>query len=201
MVSAMTIGLIAFPRAKPAAILTRRHLVAAKARLAGQEVGLPTNIYESPAELRRAVAEASPNLLIVDLVDQPLPPPAIGSLAVKGTVPLLLIGASSFATIQIRGQWQGTVEGVPEPFYVEELVAKLALLVERSSGYRSVEQLTARQQEILALLATGASNEVIAQRCCVEAGTVKAHVRAITGKLGAQNRTEAVAIAKDLALL
>lgn len=52
--------------------------------------------------------------------------------------------------------------------------------------------LTARELEVLALMATGATNERIAQRLVIAVGTVKSHVKQVLRKLGAENRTEAI---------
>ena len=56
----------------------------------------------------------------------------------------------------------------------------------------SVETLTAREHEVLELLAEGMSNKAIAARLEISDQTVKFHVASISGKLGAANRTEAV---------
>jgi LuxR family maltose regulon positive regulatory protein len=61
--------------------------------------------------------------------------------------------------------------------------------------------LTAREMEILALMAGGASKQEIAARLVVTVGTVKGHVNHILDKLEAHNRTEAVARARKLGLL
>lgn len=55
--------------------------------------------------------------------------------------------------------------------------------------------LTAREVELLKLVATGLSNRAIAQELSVSPNTVKYHVKNILSKLNVQNRTEAVAIA------
>jgi DNA-binding NarL/FixJ family response regulator len=55
--------------------------------------------------------------------------------------------------------------------------------------------LTAREREIVELIADGASNRVIAARLAISRHTVKFHVASILGKLGARSRTEAVALA------
>ena len=64
-----------------------------------------------------------------------------------------------------------------------------------------VEPLTERELDILALIAVGASNQDIANRLFLTVGTVKNHISNILGKLGAQNRTEAVVIANNLGLV
>jgi DNA-binding NarL/FixJ family response regulator len=55
-----------------------------------------------------------------------------------------------------------------------------------------IERLTAREQEVLQLMAAGMTNKAIARDLAISANTVKYHVNAILGKLGAQSRTEAV---------
>ena len=64
-----------------------------------------------------------------------------------------------------------------------------------------VELLTAREVEVLRLVAAGAPNQRIAGELTVSVGTVKAHISHILGKIGASNRTEAVARARELGLL
>ncbi len=64
-----------------------------------------------------------------------------------------------------------------------------------------VEQLTARELEVLALLAAGTPNPRIAEQLVVTLDTVKKHVSHLLGKLGAANRTEAVTRARQLGLI
>jgi LuxR family transcriptional regulator, maltose regulon positive regulatory protein len=64
-----------------------------------------------------------------------------------------------------------------------------------------IEPLTARELEILHLLATGSSNQQIAHQLVISLNTVKRHVQHIIAKLGVTNRTQAVAIARALRLL
>ncbi len=63
------------------------------------------------------------------------------------------------------------------------------------------ESLTARELEVLGLLAAGRSNRAIAADLVVTLDTVKKHVSRILDKLGAANRTEAVARARALGLI
>jgi ATP/maltotriose-dependent transcriptional regulator MalT len=57
---------------------------------------------------------------------------------------------------------------------------------------RLVEPLTARELDVLALLADGVGNREIAGRLGISEHTVKFHLSAIFGKLGASTRTDAV---------
>ena len=54
------------------------------------------------------------------------------------------------------------------------------------------EPLTPREQQVIELLVEGLSNKTIAARLGISDQTVKFHVAAICGKLGAANRTDAV---------
>ena len=54
------------------------------------------------------------------------------------------------------------------------------------------EELTAREREVLQLVALGLPNKTIAGRLGISEHTVKFHVAAILAKLGAGSRTEAV---------
>jgi LuxR family maltose regulon positive regulatory protein len=64
-----------------------------------------------------------------------------------------------------------------------------------------VEPLTSRELQILEMLAAGMSNQAIARQLVVSLDTVKKHVSHVLGKLGAASRTEAVARARQLALI
>jgi LuxR family maltose regulon positive regulatory protein len=64
-----------------------------------------------------------------------------------------------------------------------------------------VEPLSAREIEVLGLIAAGLSNREIAAELVITAGTVKWHANNIFGKLQVKRRTEAVARARELGLL
>lgn len=61
-----------------------------------------------------------------------------------------------------------------------------------------LDELTPRQQDVLKLLCQGESNKRIALNLDLSEHTVKLHVRAILQALNAENRTQAVIIAKQL---
>jgi DNA-binding NarL/FixJ family response regulator len=64
-----------------------------------------------------------------------------------------------------------------------------------------VEPLTAREMEVLQVLAEGLTNRAIAQHLAISEHTVKFHVNAILGKLDAQSRADAVMRATRLGLI
>lgn len=66
---------------------------------------------------------------------------------------------------------------------------------------KSVMDMTPRELEVLRLIADGLSNPAIAERLTISVGTVKAHTASIYGKLGVNNRVQALARARDIQLL
>ena len=66
---------------------------------------------------------------------------------------------------------------------------------------RLVEDLTARERDVLALVADGHPNREIAARLDISEHTVKFHLASIFGKLGVSTRTQAVRRALDWGLI
>ena len=71
----------------------------------------------------------------------------------------------------------------------------------RPSTRANAAALTAREFDVLRLLADGLRNAAIAERLFLSSRTVEHHVSAILGKLGVESRSEAVAEAGRLRLL
>jgi DNA-binding CsgD family transcriptional regulator len=79
-----------------------------------------------------------------------------------------------------------------------------ALLVAPRPGAAAAEgdaALTPRELEVLALLAEGASNKLIARRLGISGHTVKYHIASLMAKLDAVSRTDAVAHAARIGVL
>ena len=81
-----------------------------------------------------------------------------------------------------------------------ELLARL--LPRFGSGkVHSVDELTERERDVLALVAHGLSNAAIAERLVVSVHTVRNHIASLSAKLGAHSKLEALSIAVRRGLL
>ena len=87
------------------------------------------------------------------------------------------------------------------PEYVEQLLATFGGEAWRPEGSTVPEPLTAREQQVLQLIAAGLTNHEIAEKLVLSAETVKKHTGNIFGKLGVNSRTQAVAKAREMDLL
>jgi DNA-binding CsgD family transcriptional regulator len=75
---------------------------------------------------------------------------------------------------------------------IDQADAVLSLPPSQRDADLPIETLTAREHDVLALLADGRSNRDIAAQLSISEHTVKFHLASIFGKLGASTRTEAV---------
>jgi LuxR family maltose regulon positive regulatory protein len=110
---------------------------------------------------------------------------------------LLLRAARSAASPFIRTVVQACHEGTGR---VEGSRATPSLHATTTGG-RELDSLTARELQVLRLMADGLSNGEIARELVVAMSTVKRHVNHVFDKLQVRTRTQAVAKARNLGLL
>jgi DNA-binding NarL/FixJ family response regulator len=92
-------------------------------------------------------------------------------------------------------------EALLSPSVTKQLIAEFAARAKEPRTPDSLEQLTDREREVVALVAEGLSNEEIAGRLFVSPSTAKTHVSRAMGKLGARDRAQLVVIAYESGLV
>ena len=164
------------------------------------------------AEALRLAPPAAPDVVLVDLVM----PRMDGVAAITAMRPLLpnakfLVLTSLLDAAEVRRAMAAGASGfLLKNASPQELVNIIlsaargqrvmapevtdALIADQRESHPG-EELTGRERELLALMATGLSNQEIATRLSIAMPTVKFHVTNILAKLHADNRTEAVLVA------
>ena len=100
------------------------------------------------------------------------------------------------------GIWLGRrVTAAKERVVVQEVLVPAAADFVRDDRKVASLGLTPRELEILELIAAGLSNREIGERVHVSENTVKTHSSRVFAKLGAQRRTQAVQLGKELRLI
>jgi len=100
------------------------------------------------------------------------------------------------------GIWLGAkLTGRPERVIVKEVHVPTATPFAVDSARREELGVTARELEILGLIAAGMSNREIAEKLFVSENTVKTHSSRLFGKLNARRRTQVVQRAKEAGLI
>jgi DNA-binding NarL/FixJ family response regulator len=92
-------------------------------------------------------------------------------------------------------------EALLSPSVTKQLIAEFAARAKEPQSPDSLEELTDREREVVALVAEGLSNEEIAGRLFVSPATAKTHVSRAMGKLRARDRAQLVVIAYESGLV
>jgi DNA-binding NarL/FixJ family response regulator len=170
------------------------------------------------ALMDKLVLEASIDLLILDLAM-----PGMGELEGFFSIrrrypklPVVVLSGSNNAQM-IRSLLDGGARGyIPKLVNSEELMHALREVMRGeiyvpnflfdtssydSSEHSQMDVVTTRHREILALLADGMPNKLIADALGITEGTVKQHLKSLYKRLHVQNRTQAVRAAHSMGLI
>ena len=102
------------------------------------------------------------------------------------------------AAVQVVARGDALIAPAVTRSVVEEFVRRSPSPKPPPAG---LAELTAREREVLELLACGMSNAEIAERLVVSSGTVKTHVAHLLTKLGLRDRVQAVILAYEAGLI
>ncbi len=130
-------------------------------------------------------------------------------------IPIIMLTAVSEDQKMVSGLKIGADDYIIKPFVLPNLLARIEAVLRRASWQKrevkthdlpfcsdeQVEPLTAREIEVLSLVAKGANNQTIAEKLFVKEVTVKTHLNSIFKKLKVTNRTQAVLLAMQMNLI
>lgn len=123
------------------------------------------------------------------------------------TTPLALISGAAGPDIALHAIESGAAGFLPKTLTPDELVEAVNTLIEGGTVMpdeataKMSFRLTPREIEVVRAIAAGRSNKEIARDLGVQEVTIKLHVKTLSRKLDARNRTHAAMRARDLGLV
>ncbi len=113
------------------------------------------------------------------------------------TLPIVFVsGARTEPYDRVAGLLLGADDYLVKPFAPDELLARVRALLRRAAGERPrASRLTAREQQVLQLLAEGLSQRDISDSLVISPRTAGKHIERILEKLEVRSRAQAVAVA------
>jgi two-component system, NarL family, response regulator YdfI len=157
------------------------------------------------AFLRSLMLESSADIALIDLESEPQSTTARDWLAeLIDLTPIVLLTPEPDRALFDRTRRAGTGALLQANASSEQVIQAIKSVAVGLSVFdgsfahpspedeSAVEPLTARESEVLRLLAEGLGNKEIALKLNISEHTIKFHIRSILGKLGAASRTEAV---------
>lgn len=185
----------------------------------GYEVIVATNGISGISTLKNN--EDNFDLIILDVVMPKLDGwetlKAIRANKATECIPVIMLTAMDQEYQQISGLKFGADDYIVKPFTLPNLLARIEALLRRSkwkteslvaskpclpfATEEPLDELTAREKEVLSLVAKGASNNEIAEKLFLREVTVKTHLNNIFKKLNVTNRTQAVLLGMQLMII
>lgn len=133
----------------------------------------------------RAAAPGVPVAIISGTAQRDLAEAALAAGA-AGFVPKTLASRAMIAAVQLMASG--------------DVFAPISLLMQEPEMALALQSLTRRETDVLRGICEGKSNKEIARDLDLQEVTVKLHVKTLSRKLGAKNRTHAAMIARDAGL-
>ena len=117
-------------------------------------------------------------------------------------IPVMFVSGQRVDPVdRAAGLLLGGDDYVLKPFSPDELLARVFALIRRTAEPAHDVRLTARELDVLAMLAAGLRRQEIARALVISPKTVSSHLGRIYEKLGARDRVQAVIIAHRTRLL
>lgn len=179
-------------------------------RLLLKSVGLPTQLMGSAAEFLASYKPNHPGCLVLDVRM-----PAMSGLELQqelnlrgATIPVIFITGHGDVPMAVEAMQHGAFDFLQKPFRDQDLIDRIqrALatdaktrgeLKERDRIRERLESLTPREREVLALMAQGKPNKVMAYELGVSQRTVEIHRSRVMEKSGADSLAQLVRMVMD----
>ncbi|ERP91226.1 hypothetical protein Q669_32010 [Labrenzia sp. C1B10] len=184
----------------------------------GREAGAQVSQASSVSEVLSSLAEGyTPDLVLLDY-NMPGMDDLNGLaqvLVACGKIPVAIISGVANRIIAERALVAGAAGFLPKTIKARSLVNAVRFMVageifvpvsfmtteEEIPAAAQALQMTSRELEVLQGLCEALSNKEIARRLDLQEVTVKLHVKTLSRKLGARNRTHAAMIAREMSLV
>jgi len=168
-----------------------------------QSVGLRTEVYGSARAYLEAFDPDRPGCVITDVRM-----PVMSGLELQEELarrprhpPMIIITGHGSVPMAVRAVRAGAVDFVEKPFYDQALIDSVNRAISEDAERRGAQQLradiearygelTPREREVLAMVAAGKRNKVIALELGISQSTVEAHRARVMEKMQAQTLSE-----------
>lgn len=169
--------------------------------------------------LRSISADGPFDLVLLDLTmpGMTMPEGLRKCLAAANPCPVAILTGTTSREVEYRTIAEGAATFLSKALSPDELVVRIRSILEgryttieeldargaKPPGYggKGSPMLTQRERDVLSRLCQGKSNKEIAHDLDVQEGTVKLHVKTLSRKLEARNRTHAAILARELHLI
>lgn len=175
-----------------------RQVVAANCFLLNA-MGHKTKSWTDPEQFLAEVDCQQPAILLLDLAMPGLDGLAVQQalLARKATIAVILLTGHGDVAQAVSAMKQGAVDFLEKPVdakrlatVLEQAQTQVEQLVAQSQVRQLFELLSAREREVVSLVAAGHTNKVIAEHLCVAVRTVEVHRASAMTKLQVSNMAE-----------
>jgi len=168
--------------------------------------GYPAHPVDTAGEGLEVAAGSHPSLVLLDLdltdMNGYEACYELRDLLGEEALIILVSGTLKEPADRVAGITIGADDYLTKPFDPDELLARARRLLARTKPPLPLDTpLTAREVQVLQLLADGATQESIAEELFISVKTVATHIQRIITKLGVHSRTEAVALAYKTGLV
>ncbi len=178
-----------------------------------RSVGLKVETFNSAAEFVVSKIPGVPSCLVLDVRL-----PGVGGLDFQAElakrniqIPIIFITGHGDIPMTVRAMKAGAVEFLPKPFREQDMLdaVRAALARDRarlendratSELTHHYQSLTAREQQVMALVTSGLMNKQVAGECGVSEVTIKVHRSNVMRKMGARSLADLVRMADALGI-